>query len=82
MPGDWATLERIQAIATGYKADTPRRASGARPFRFGTCRVRQVELVPADAWIAATALLLNVPLITHNAAHYVGIDGLRVISEA
>lgn len=37
---------------------------------------------PADAWIAATALLFDVPLVTHNGAHYSGIDGLRVITEA
>ena len=36
----------------------------------------------ADAWIAATALLLDIPLVTHNPTHYKGIDGLRVISEA
>jgi tRNA(fMet)-specific endonuclease VapC len=36
---------------------------------------------PADAWIAATALLLDIPLVTHNRAHYEGITELRVISE-
>jgi len=36
----------------------------------------------ADAWIAATALHLGVPLITHNRTHFVGIDGLTVISES
>jgi tRNA(fMet)-specific endonuclease VapC len=36
----------------------------------------------ADAWIAATALYLNVPLITHNRTHFLGVDGLTVISES
>jgi tRNA(fMet)-specific endonuclease VapC len=36
----------------------------------------------ADAWIAATALHLGVPLITHNKAHFVGVDGLNLISES
>ena len=36
----------------------------------------------ADAWVAATALLHNIPLVTHNRRHYTGIDGLVVISEA
>jgi len=36
----------------------------------------------ADAWIAASALHLGVPLITHNGAHFVGVDGLTVISES
>jgi tRNA(fMet)-specific endonuclease VapC len=35
----------------------------------------------ADAWIAATALHLGVPLITHNKKHFVGVDGLTIISE-
>ena len=36
----------------------------------------------ADAWIAATAMHLGVPLITHNKNHFVGVDGLKVISES
>ncbi len=47
-----------------------------------SARLRGRSIAPADAWIAATALLLDIPLVTHNGAHYEGIDGLRVISEA
>jgi predicted nucleic acid-binding protein len=36
----------------------------------------------ADAWIAATAMLHNVPLVTHNKKHYAGVDGLTIISES
>jgi predicted nucleic acid-binding protein len=36
----------------------------------------------ADAWIAATALLQNVSLVTHNRSHYEGIEGLSIISES
>jgi predicted nucleic acid-binding protein len=36
----------------------------------------------ADAWIAATALLYDLPLITHNRTDYLGVPGLRVISHA
>ena len=36
----------------------------------------------ADSWIAATALLLNAPLITHNKSHFMGVGGLQVISES
>ena len=36
----------------------------------------------ADAWIAATALLHQIPLVTHNRKHYTEIDGLTVISES
>ena len=38
-------------------------------------------IASADAWVAATALHLNVPLITHNKDHFLGVDGLTVISE-
>ena len=44
-------------------------------------RVRGRPVGTADAWIAATALLLDIPLVTHNRVHYEGIAGLRVISE-
>ncbi len=35
----------------------------------------------ADAWIAATALVHGIPLVSHNARHYAGIEGLVVIAE-
>lgn len=40
---------------------------------------RQVQV--ADAWIAATALQLSIPLVTHNADDYVGIPGLVVLTQ-
>lgn len=36
----------------------------------------------ADAWVAAAALILNVPLVTHNRTHFEGVTGLTIISEA
>jgi tRNA(fMet)-specific endonuclease VapC len=41
---------------------------------------RRIEV--ADAWIAATALLYGVPLITHNPADYLGVDELQIITVA
>jgi tRNA(fMet)-specific endonuclease VapC len=35
----------------------------------------------ADAWTAAAALLFQVPLITHNADDYRGVERLQVITE-
>jgi tRNA(fMet)-specific endonuclease VapC len=37
---------------------------------------------PGDAWIAATALLHSLPLVTHNGKDFAGIDGLVIISES
>ena len=34
----------------------------------------------ADTWIAAAALQLNVPLVTHNARDYAGIQNLVVLT--
>jgi tRNA(fMet)-specific endonuclease VapC len=39
---------------------------------------RRIEC--ADAWIAATALLYDAPLVTHNCADYLGVPGLKIIS--
>jgi tRNA(fMet)-specific endonuclease VapC len=35
-----------------------------------------------DAWHAATALYLDVPLVTHNPSHYQGVPELTVVTEA
>ena len=39
---------------------------------------RRIEC--ADAWIAATSLLYDAPLITHNRADYLGVPGLMLVS--
>ena len=39
-------------------------------------------IAPADAWVAATALHLGFPLVTHNRSHFLGVDGLTVLSES
>lgn len=41
---------------------------------------RRIE--SADAWIAATALLHDAPLLTNNRNDYLGVTGLTVISHA
>lgn len=38
------------------------------------------RMLAADAWIAATALEVGVPLVTNNAADYAGLSGLELIS--
>ena len=42
-------------------------------------RGRRIET--ADAWIAATALLYDAPLLTHNKSDYLGVPGLRFSGE-
>ncbi|CAN5280859.1 hypothetical protein BH24ACT19_BH24ACT19_18090 [soil metagenome] len=62
-----------------------------RPFDRSLCRRwaeatdgarrRDRPIGVADAWIAATALRHDVPLVTNNDAHYSGVEGLTVVSE-
>jgi len=40
------------------------------------------RLETADAWIAATAVLYDAPLVTHNASDYAGVPGLKLLTEA
>jgi predicted nucleic acid-binding protein len=46
------------------------------------CEKRGRPITFADAWIAAAALQLNVPLVTHNAGDYRAIEGLTVLMAA
>jgi predicted nucleic acid-binding protein len=47
-----------------------------------SARRRGWPIDPADAWIAATALQLGVPLVMHNVGDYAGASGLAILSEA
>jgi tRNA(fMet)-specific endonuclease VapC len=40
------------------------------------------KLDTADAWIAATALAIGAPLVTHNAKDFAGISGLTLHSQS
>jgi predicted nucleic acid-binding protein len=39
------------------------------------------RLETADAWIAATAVLYDAPLITHNVSDYLGVPGLKLVAD-
>jgi len=47
-----------------------------------TARARGFRIDSADAWIAATALLYQIPLVTHNRDDYRGVQGLNIICHA
>ena len=45
-----------------------------------TARANGRRIEAADAWIAATTLLYDAALITHNPKDYLGVPNLRVLS--
>jgi predicted nucleic acid-binding protein len=55
--------------------------NGCRLFGKIRFESRNRPLSVPDALIAATALAYDLPLVTHNAEHFAGIDGLNVITE-
>ena len=59
------------------------------PFNFELCRHwgeirterRNQPIAVDDAWIAATAKVHGLPLVTHNPDHFHGISGLDIITK-
>ena len=50
---------------------------------FGTESTRKGHpIISADAWIAASAIVLSVPLVTNNPKDYRHLDKLKLISAA
>ena len=45
-------------------------------------RRRGRRIQTADAWIAATALVYGLPLVTNNAGDFAGVEGLRIPTES
>jgi tRNA(fMet)-specific endonuclease VapC len=44
------------------------------------CEKKGRNISFSDAWIAATALQLNVPLVTHNVRHFEVVEGLTILT--
>ena len=43
-------------------------------------RRRGKTIQESDAWIAATALALHAPLVTHNPSDFAAVDGLSILT--
>lgn len=44
-------------------------------------RITGATIAFADAWVAATAIVLDIPLISHNSRHFKNIKNLNLITE-
>lgn len=88
----WATAHRWGAATLGAMTRyightyTVRHSDAALCRRWAAVwageRAAGRTLSTADAWIAATALELGVPLVSHNRRHFQHVPGLALISEA
>jgi tRNA(fMet)-specific endonuclease VapC len=73
---------RLESFLSGYTVHFPDR-DGCRIWARAMAAARRAgrPIGPADAWIAVTALLHGVPLVTHNPNDYAGVPGLSLLSE-
>ena len=84
LSGNWGTDRRFaferfveDLVVHGYSRELGRKWA---QIRLGATRTGRPVRV-ADAWIAATALLLDLPLVTDNRRAFEAIPGLRIIHE-
>jgi tRNA(fMet)-specific endonuclease VapC len=82
---DWGERRR-QDLESRLEEYAVEHSSGILALRWAeamdSARRNGRPISSADAWIAATAVHLGVPLITHNKNHFIGVSGLTVISES
>jgi predicted nucleic acid-binding protein len=86
LSGRWgpARVARLERFVTPRFAVVPHDRAICRLWAEVTniCRRAGHPIKVADAWVAATALHLGVPLLTHNRSDYAAVPGLTVISGA
>jgi tRNA(fMet)-specific endonuclease VapC len=80
----WGQRRRreLESFLASYVVENPDRET-CRIYGRITAAARRAGFVvpPTDAWHAATALRLNIPLVTHNARNFRGVPDLVVIAE-
>ena len=84
LSADWGT-RRKQQLARYLRRYIVEDSSPALCRRWAEiiddARRRGRPIATADAWVAATALFLDMPLVTNNESHFSSLPGLTVISE-
>jgi predicted nucleic acid-binding protein len=77
-PGRRDLMRRFLSRFTPLLPDTETATLWARIK--SVCEKKGRPITFADAWIAAAAVQLNVPLVTHNVGDYNAVDGLTVLT--
>jgi tRNA(fMet)-specific endonuclease VapC len=80
-----AWSERKQATFFEFYAqftEVPHSLDLSKQWAIASCEADSSgrPIPPDDAWIAATALELGVPLVTHNKKDFIGVGSLEIIS--
>ena len=73
-------MRRFLVRFTPLLPDTETARAWARIKR--GCEKKGRPISFADAWIAAAAIQLNIPLVTHNASDYAAVEDLIVLTVA
>lgn len=73
-----ARLEAYLSAFAVYPSDRALCHEWARVMEAGRRSGRPIQ--PPDAWIAATAIVCNAPLVTHNPGDYTAVSGLSLIT--
>jgi len=86
----WA-LARNWGTARRYRLDQYLKQYVVQPFSRALCQrwaqathsadQNRLSISCSDAWVAAVALLNDIPLVTHHWKHFRGVDNLKIISE-
>jgi predicted nucleic acid-binding protein len=82
---DWGTSRRdlMRRFLTRFTPLLPDAETARTWARIkNSCEQKGRPITFADAWIAAAALQLNIPLVTHNARDYGAIEDLTVVTAA
>jgi predicted nucleic acid-binding protein len=76
-------LFKNHALAPAHQAILAGRPLAISLMRIkSACQKKGPPITFADAWTAAAALQLNVPLVTHNAKDYRAVEKLAILTAA
>jgi tRNA(fMet)-specific endonuclease VapC len=80
MERNWSE-RRIDSLRLHLRGYTVLPYDDAMSWQWARIKSRRGRSVSdPDAWIAATAIRYEVPLVTHNVRHFLHVEGLKIIT--